>query len=58
MPVRVSTTMFCNIRSNLYVEPVGGFVNEPKAQEYFNLRELRGARDMRTLYSKVVQPVA
>lgn len=58
MPVRVSTTMFCNIRSNLYVEPVGGFVNEPKAQEYFNVRELRGARDMRTLYNKVVKPAA
>lgn len=58
MPVRVSTTMFCNIRSNLYVEPVGRFKNEPKAEEYFKVREKRGARDMRTLYEKVVKPAA
>lgn len=56
-PVRVSTTMFCNIRSNEYVEPVGRFINEPAAAEYFKLREKRGTRDMRTLYEKIVKPV-
>lgn len=57
-PVRVSTTMFCNIRSNLYVEPVGRFINSPNAEQYFKVRELRGTRDMRTLTDKVVQPTA
>jgi isopenicillin N synthase-like dioxygenase len=55
-PVRVSTTMFCNIRSNRYVEPVGRFVNEPEAETYFKQREQRGIRDMRTLTNKVVKP--
>lgn len=55
-PVRVSTTMFCNIRSDRRVEPVGRFVDEPKAEEYFKVSEVRGARDIRTLFAKVVSP--
>lgn len=58
VPWRVSTTMFANIRTSEWIEPIGRFVNEPEAETYFNQREKCGTRMMRTLSEKVVKPAA
>jgi isopenicillin N synthase-like dioxygenase len=55
---RVSTTMFANIRTDEYIEPIGGFVNEPEAETYFKAREKCGTRMMRTLTEKVAKHAA
>ncbi|MCE9586324.1 2-oxoglutarate and iron-dependent oxygenase domain-containing protein [Candidatus Uhrbacteria bacterium] len=55
IPWRVSTTMFSNIRTDRYIEPIGRFVNEPEAARYFAEREKCGTRMMRTLTEKVVK---
>ncbi|QQR61174.1 hypothetical protein IPH19_01775 [Candidatus Uhrbacteria bacterium] len=57
-PWRVSTTMFVNIRTSEWLEPIGRFTNEPSAEWYFNQREKCGTRMMRTLSEKAVKPAA
>ena len=58
VPWRVSTTAFFNFQSDVWIEPIGGFANDPNAERYFKERVKCGSRMLKTLTEKVVKPAA
>jgi isopenicillin N synthase-like dioxygenase len=51
-PWRVTTTSFCHIATDSWLEPIGGFVNLPLAEKYIVQRILSGARQEESIFRK------